>query len=547
MNPVHLQEMETVQFHAVFESIPNPILLLKPDVPSFTILAANKAFARAVNHSRDELEGMSFFDVLHASDTPESAETTVRLCNSLTIAAEQGQPHTIPILRYDIKEGEGTDVAVRYWNLKNAPMKDSTGKVQYIIHTATDITANVVQDDLIIYPSRHIPEQEDGTYSHDLAKEASVTYLQEVIDTSQTGIFLFSPVRNEAGELVDFRFRLANRTLAAYVGQEPDKVIGTLGSTWFPSFKTNGLFDSYSETYLTGKMNRFDFHYNADGIDVWLDIMSTRINDDVLVTFSDYTPLKLLQQQMQNSLSDLKQSNNNLEQFAYVASHDLQEPLRKIKSFGDILVNRYMPLLGPEGADMIGRMQLAADRMKALIEDLLAFSRISSQQHLPVPVNLNEVVQGVLTDLEPAIREKRAELHLEPMHSVMGDALQLQQAFQNLISNALKFSKKGQPPIIHLTTETVAGTDIKEFSLNAEQRKQQYQRIVVRDNGIGFEQQYADRIFQIFQRLHGRMEYPGTGIGLSIVQKVIEHHKGHIRAKGEPGQGATFIILLPIV
>ena len=208
------------------------------------------------------------------------------------------------------------------------------------------------------------------------AIEGAAEELITVIDTSQTGIFLFSPVFNDDGEVVDFRFKVANRQLGRYVGQEPTAIIGDLGSRWFPDYMTNGLFENYRKAYLTGRTQRFDFHYYGSGIDVWLDILVTKMGDAVLVTFTDYTVLKKLQQQLENSIADLKRSNANLEQFAYVASHDLQEPLRKIQSFGDVLQNNYGSLIGGDGADLIVRMQTAANRMSGLIRDLLAYSRL---------------------------------------------------------------------------------------------------------------------------------------------------------------------------
>jgi PAS domain S-box-containing protein len=379
--------------------------------------------------------------------------------------------------------------------------------------------------------------------------EASTAELQTVIDTSQTGIFLFSPVRNQAGEVIDFRFRLANRQLASYVGQEPEVVVGALGSTWFPDYKTNGLFDRYYKTYATGESQRFDFHYDGSGIDVWLDIMATKMGDDVLVTFGDYTPLKLLQQQLHNSVIDLQRSNKNLEQFAYVASHDLQEPLRKIQAFGDIIQAQYAPVLGESGADMISRMQSAAARMQVLIKDVLAYSRITTKPESLRSVSLADVVRDVLTDMETTISDKQATVTVEPMPAVRGDAAQLRQLFQNLISNALKFTKTDKAaarPAIRITTRRVAGRELPEFGLSPAIAERPFHLIEVADNGIGFDPHQAERIFQVFQRLHGRSEYQGTGIGLAIVQKVVENHQGYIIAEGRPGQGATFRMLLPV-
>lgn len=391
--------------------------------------------------------------------------------------------------------------------------------------------------------------------------ERSAAELQTVIDTSQTGIFLFTPVRDhsdqpEAGEVVDFRFRVANRQLASYVGQEPEAVIGALGSRWFPDYKTNGLFDAYRKTYLTGENQRFDIHYDGSGIDVWLDIMVTKMGDDVLVTFGDYTPLKKLQQQLEASVVDLQRSNANLEQFAYVASHDLQEPLRKIQAFGDIIETQYAPIIGEQGADMIRRMQSAAARMQVLIKDVLTYSRVTTKRDAIEPVDLSQLVSNVVDDLETAIADQEATVTVDPLPTVTGDPAQLRQLFQNLLSNALKFMKPHPRPggsdtpkrhnaLISLTTRTLPGRDAG-ITIPPGDADRLFHLIEITDNGIGFEPHQAERIFQVFQRLHSRSDYQGTGIGLAIVKKVVENHNGHIQAVGQPGKGATFRILLPM-
>ncbi|UFH56764.1 ATP-binding protein [Spirosoma sp. KNUC1025] len=426
-----------------------------------------------------------------------------------------------------------------------------TGRTQHFtFHYATDavdfwinVSARKLGDDVLVTFS-------DFTDLKKLQQrlESSAIELQTVIDTSQTGIFLFSPVRNKAGEVVDFRFRVANRQLASYVGQEPDAVIGALGSRWFPDYKTNGLFEAYRKAYITGESQRFDFHYNADGINVWLDILATKMGDEVLVTFSDYTPLKQLQQQLENSVADLQRSNKNLEQFAYVASHDLQEPLRKIQAFGDIVQAQYAPEIGESGADMIRRMQSAAARMQVLIKDVLTYSRIATKRETIGSVDLNELVNNVLLDLETAIADKQANVAVEPLPTVQGDAAQLRQLFQNLISNALKFTMPNTTklPVVQLTSRQVSGRELTEMMLPSVEADQLFHLIEVIDNGIGFDPNQAERIFQVFQRLHSRSEYQGTGIGLAIVQKVVENHNGYIAAEGRPGKGATFRVALPV-
>lgn len=240
----------------------------------------------------------------------------------------------------------------------------------------------------------------------------------------------------------------------------------------------------------------------------------------------------------------LIQSNQSLQQFAYVASHDLQEPLRKIQSFGNLLVNRYSESLG-EGANLIQRMQTAAIRMSGLIDDLLAFSRISNQPDVTKPISLSEVIQNVLSDLEVKIQETEAVIKVENLPVIMGDDSQLSQLFQNLLSNALKFCRKDQTPHIKINCKIINVNELP-ITINPAQVSQSYHQINVEDNGIGFEQKYAERIFQLFQRLHGRSEFEGTGIGLSICERVATNHGGAISALSEPGEGSIFSIFFPI-
>ncbi|GAB3036278.1 PAS domain-containing sensor histidine kinase [Spirosoma pulveris] len=241
----------------------------------------------------------------------------------------------------------------------------------------------------------------------------------------------------------------------------------------------------------------------------------------------------------------LTRSNDNLEQFAYVASHDLQEPLRKIQQFGDLLKVQYQAELG-DGATYLERMQSAAGRMSTLIRDLLSFSRISTGQVNLVTVSLASVVDAVLTDLELRIQETGAVIEVDDLPTIRGDRSQLEQLFQNLLSNALKFRHANRTTQIGIWLETVP---IKQLPLLVRPARsvKNYYRIDITDNGIGFDEKYADRIFQVFQRLHGKSEFAGTGVGLAICQKVVANHGGAIIATSRPGAGATFSVYLPVV
>ena len=233
----------------------------------------------------------------------------------------------------------------------------------------------------------------------------------------------------------------------------------------------------------------------------------------------------------------LVRSNRDLEEFAVIASHDLQEPLRKVHGFIDIIVRRHSGSLSDEARLYIGKVQGATARMQRLIDDLLTLSRVNTRASPFTQINLNDVVRDVMQDLDSRIREAGAQLHVDRLPTIAADRTQMHQLFQNLVSNAIKFRRPDVEPIVKITSEQTV-IDRNGPSIPGV-------RITVSDNGIGFDEKYLDRIFKIFQRLHGREEYDGTGIGLSICQRIVTRHNGSITAKSAPGGGASFIITLP--
>ncbi len=241
--------------------------------------------------------------------------------------------------------------------------------------------------------------------------------------------------------------------------------------------------------------------------------------------------LETANQALVTSTQQLEASNLELHDFASVASHDLQEPLRKVQVFGSRLKNDYGAALDTQGRDFLERMLNAAQRMRSLVEDLLAFSRVTSQARPFVAVDLSSVTQEVLSDLEVRIAETAARVEVGDLPIIDADPLQMRQLLQNLIGNALKFRKKGCSPRVRVQ----AGPDAEDGSV----------RLTVEDDGIGFDEKYLDRIFTVFQRLHGRTEYEGTGIGLAICRKIAQRHGGEITAMSAAGQGATFVVNLP--
>ena len=271
----------------------------------------------------------------------------------------------------------------------------------------------------------------------------------------------------------------------------------------------------------------------------------TNFEIEVLQQLADQIGIALDQAQLLEDESrqrqELARSNSELQEFAYIASHDLQEPLRKIQAFGDRLQAQYSEKLGDRGQDYLARMHNAAARMQALISDLLSLSQVTTKAQPFVSVDLGQVTQEVLLDLELAIEQTGGCVEVGELPTIEADPLQIRQLIQNLISNALKFHSAEVTPVIKVSSqmlEVEQGVTEKLVVILCQ--------ITIEDNGIGFDEKYLDRIFNVFQRLHNRSEYEGTGMGLAICRKVAERHGGSITALSKPGQGATFIVTLPI-
>jgi two-component system, LuxR family, sensor kinase FixL len=252
-------------------------------------------------------------------------------------------------------------------------------------------------------------------------------------------------------------------------------------------------------------------------VSVRYDITQRKNAEEKLVVYSD----------------KLETSNRELQDFASVAAHDLQEPLRKIQSFADRLLKKEGDRLLPESRDYFDRIQKSAHRMQRLIDDLLTYSRVSNKTQPLSEVDLNQVMAHVVSDLEIRIENTKGIVQFGELHTVFADARQMHQLLLNLVNNALKFHRPATAPIIDVRTRLVA------------RKNENYIEISVSDNGIGFDEKYLDRIFTIFQRLHGRDEYEGTGIGLAICRKIVERHSGIITAHSKLGEGSTFVISLP--
>lgn len=273
-------------------------------------------------------------------------------------------------------------------------------------------------------------------------------------------------------------------------------------------------------------------------------------------TAQDVTEQQKSQQQLIERTQDLENTNAELQKFAYVASHDLQEPLRKILTFASLLDRDEKEALSDRGRLYTDKIVQSAERMQRLIDDILQFSSLKATKDDYREVDLNAVLQQVLSDMEVKIEQSGADVRWQPLPAVEAIPSQMRQLLQNLVSNAIKFRKEGATPVVEITAAVVAGDDLSDYSPAAEGgrsraaygynwSRERFVKIAIKDNGIGFNEALAEKIFEIFQRLHTSAAYEGTGIGLAICKKIADNHHGTIRVDSKPGQGTVFTVILP--
>ncbi len=289
---------------------------------------------------------------------------------------------------------------------------------------------------------------------------------------------------------------------------------------------------------------------NDNLIPVYISMTSLRPKLDTIgIIITDLTEKKKhetivleYQKELEDKNRELMQSNADLASFAYVASHDLQEPLRKIQTFSALILEKENENLTETGKGQFSRLQNAAERMQRLIEDLLSYSRTNTAERNFEEVDFSDIVEEVKNELKDEIQEKHATIEVGPSCHPFVIPFQIRQLLLNLIGNSLKFSKPDKDPYIKIKSEIALGS---KFHIEKLRPEQKYCHISISDNGIGFEQTYSEKIFDLFQRLHGKLTYKGTGIGLAIVKKIVENHSGIIKATSVPDKGATFDIYLP--
>jgi PAS domain S-box-containing protein len=325
---------------------------------------------------------------------------------------------------------------------------------------------------------------------------------------------------------------------------------------WITDLETDPNFPRVAAAKAAGLHAGFAFPIRSAGEVIGvMDFFSRNVqspDEDLLRMFDalgsqigDFMTRKRAEEALVRYSNELERSNKELQMFASIASHDLQEPLRVVSGFAQLLEQRYKGKLDKSADDFIGYMVDGAERMQQLIRDLLDYSRVTTRGNPFKPASCDLVMQKAITNLKASIEESNAVITADPLPVVKADESQLVHLFQNLIGNAVKYRKKDEPPRVHISAKNISDSAVQSAIRNTQSAMREGWLFSVQDNGIGIEPQYFDRIFQVFQRLHKREEYPGTGIGLAICRKIVERHGGGIWVKSEPGKGSTFFFTMP--
>jgi hypothetical protein len=642
----------------LFQSMPGNTILLLPDAPRFTIIAATDDYCKTAERRHNELIGKGLFEAFPPSSEDIENVSQARVQASLEQALQQKSLHSPPMYRYDIPNADGT-FSKRYWSTVNKPVISPDGEVLYLLHSAEDVTDQMLRKER----EEHLKSVEKAyklfmnvpviigvvrgdDYIIDLANEDLLEvwgrgtdvigkplieaipeltgqgYIELLDNVRKTGKPFYAtqaPItlfRNGKEEVLYFNFvykpfsaddkdpsessvisvgydvtaqvlaqrqleqsqlrweLLANTVPVIVWTSDPDGRVTFFNEHWY---HFTGLSEAESIDFGWVKVlhpddvepclntwhraresatfYQIEVRYrDKNGQYRWVLARGVPVQDSSgrieawFGTSTDIDEQKTLSQNLETLVAErtaeLKRSNASLEDFAYAASHDMKEPIRKIHFFAERLKSQLQDRLTGEQTVFFERLENASRRMGLLIDDLLSYSQASIGIPDVEEVDLNKKIKMVLEDLELEIEQKKATITLEPLPVVKGNKRQLQQLFQNLISNALKYSKAGKPPQIQISYKLVDGADFGSTLPYSEKRGLCHQ-ISVKDNGIGFPQADAERIFNVFTRLHGNAEYKGTGVGLSIAQKVVQNHGGYIWAEGVPEQGSVFTVLLP--
>ncbi len=533
-----IQESEK-KFRNLVKNVPIGIAIIS--AKDYEVNLINDKALDIWNTKRDQTEGRPIFEVL------TEIESGLRPIFENVIQTQTAQSG----MEYPFNFVRNGQTVTAYFNFIFSPSFDDKGDVDAILCVASEVTESVI--------ARH----------HVLESEAEFQNL-----------VLQSPIAMAILRGKNLKIEMANQAMLSHFWRKKEaEILGKNLLDIFPELKTQeypaflhsvmntGKSLSVKESHALVKSNDITKEYYVDFDYVALKELDGSISG-VMLTVTDVTNsvvarqklenfsreleqqvlertelLKAANEKLEDTVQELKKSNDELESFAYISSHDLQEPLRKIQMMTSRILSQEKQNFSEKGRQYFDRVISSADRMRTLIEDLLAFSRTSKQEEDFEPHNLTLLLGQVIENLSEKIELTKAEIKYDDLGEAKVIPFQIRQVFQNLLENSIKFAKPDTHPKIEIKAKKIEGAKIKKLVLDA---KQTYLQLSFSDNGIGFEAQYGNQIFEIFKRLHGKLEYQGTGIGLAIVKKIAINHDGTITATGTLGKGSVFCLYLPI-
>jgi PAS domain S-box-containing protein len=504
-----------------------PSIISAYNIHTGKYLFLNQAFEKILGYKKEEVieGGLPFLiSLVHPDDLNTIAERNARAIEMVNHPDYRSDNEVIMEFSYRIMHKNG---GYRWLQTYGTVFdRNADNEVEHVLNISADITE-------MLETERKVKEQEH--------------FIQQVADASPTVLYLF--------DVKTASIIYINKEIENVLGYTPGDIIA-MGGKIIPQIfhpEDAAQLDVRIKEYNNPETPKFLFQFecrlkNRKGEWCWFLIREVAFRrnmkgkvSEVLGAALDITSRKEMEDKLHHQTIALQQSNTSLEEFAYVASHDLKEPLRKISTFSDRVLTTYKMALPQDGQNYLEKIMDSSRRMQQLIDDLLSISMISGEKNFRRH-NLKVLAEEALQTLEHKIEEKKAVIHLQELPEATVIPSQFRQLFQNLLSNSLKFSSKEVNPQISVTYAVLKPHEVAHFHVNKAAR---YLQLQIADNGIGFDKVFAEKIFTIFQRLHNRSQYEGTGIGLAICKRIVENHGGVIFASGVQQKGATFTIIIP--
>jgi len=511
MTPLHSDVRPQPDFRVLFESVPGFYLVLLPD-PSFRIVAVSDGYLSATMTKREEILGRGLFDVFPDNPSDPNADGVRNLRASLERVLQRGVPDTMAVQKYDIRrpESEGGGFEERYWSPVNSPVLDEGKKCVYIIHRVEDVT--------------------------EFVRLKSLERYQLLFESNPQPMWVY--------DMDTLAFLAVNAAAVRHYGFSREEFFAMTIKEIRPPEDLADLLDNISKLREDLDWAGVWKHRKKDGSLIDVEISAQTLNfagrPGRLVLANDITErvraqreIRKLNEELEGRVAQrtaqLAAANQELEAFSYSVSHDLRAPLRAIDGFSRILLEEYSDKLDAEGARVLDVIRSNTQNMGRLIDDLLAFSRLGRKPIERSVIDMTRLVDNVFVQLNPVSTDPTLRFSVEPLPPTHGDAAMIRQVLVNLMSNAVKYSKKTNEAAVTVGAYAENGDNV----------------YFVRDNGVGFDMKYVDKLFGVFQRLHSAEDFEGTGVGLAIVQRIIQRHGGRVWAEARINEGATFYFTLP--